>query len=193
MIGKTVAQYKVLQQLGQGGMGIVYKAEDTKLGRKVALKFLPPHLSTSEQDKARFLQEAQAASALNHPNVCTIHDIQEHDGQTFIVMEYVEGFTLRDRPQPYTIKQVVEIGIQIADGLAAGCAQAGRYLNNTPSIGAGQSSHWNEDHLRAKSASRPKSLEKVEVCREGSLGSLMAPGSNMPKSSASRWSTQRGS
>ncbi|MBI5869285.1 MAG: protein kinase, partial [candidate division Zixibacteria bacterium] len=119
MIGTTVAQYKILKQLGQGGMGIVYLAEDAKLGRKVALKFLPPHLSASEQDRARFLQEARAASALNHPNVCTVHDIQDTDGQIFLVMEYVDGTTLRDRTQPYSVKQVVEIGIQIADGLAA--------------------------------------------------------------------------
>ena len=100
-------------------MGVVYKAEDTKLKRAVALKFLPPHLSASEQDKARFVQEAQAASALNHPNVCTIHDIQEHDGQMFIVMEFVEGQTLREKRGTISYKQAIDIGIQIADGLAA--------------------------------------------------------------------------
>lgn len=129
MIGTTVSQYRILEKLGEGGMGVVYKAQDTKLGRFVALKFLPPHLSASEQDKSRFMQEAQAASALNHPNVCTIHDIQEYDGpafagapagrQIFIVMEHVDGQTLAQRKNSIGFKQAVEIGIQMADGLAA--------------------------------------------------------------------------
>jgi serine/threonine protein kinase/Tol biopolymer transport system component len=100
-------------------LGVVYKAEDTKLKRVVALKFLPPHLAASAQDKARFVQEAQAASALNHPNVCTIHDIQEHDGTMFIVMEYVEGQTLQVLKNSLSLKQALDIAIQAADGLAA--------------------------------------------------------------------------
>ena len=100
-------------------MGVVYKAEDTKLDRLVALKFLPSHLSASDADKARFVQEAKAASALNHPNVCTIHDIQEHDSQMFIVMEFVDGQTLREKKGTVSFKQAIDIGIQIADGLAA--------------------------------------------------------------------------
>jgi len=119
MIGETISHYKILEKLGEGGMGVVYKAEDTKLKRTVALKFLPPHLSASEQDKARFVQEAQAASALNHPNVCTIHDISEHDGTMFIVMEFVDGRTLREKRSSVSFKQAIDIGIQIADGLAA--------------------------------------------------------------------------
>jgi len=121
MINKTVSHYRILEKLGEGGMGIVYKAEDTKLDRIVALKFLPPHLNASEQDKARFIQEAKAASALNHPNVCTIHDIQDHDGQMFIVMEFVDGQTLREktRSQNLSLKSAIDIGVQIADGLAA--------------------------------------------------------------------------
>ncbi|MBI3363323.1 MAG: protein kinase [Ignavibacteriae bacterium] len=119
MIGTTVSHYKILEKLGEGGMGVVYKAEDTKLDRMVALKFLPPHLNASEQDKARFIQEAKAAATLNHPNICTIHDIQEHDGQMFIVMEFVDGQTLRDKKSTISFKQAVDIGIQIADGLAA--------------------------------------------------------------------------
>ncbi|MBI1803793.1 MAG: serine/threonine-protein kinase [Ignavibacteriae bacterium] len=118
MIGQTISHYKILEKLGEGGMGVVYKAEDTKLKRTVALKFLPPHLNASEQDKARFVQEAQAASALNHPNVCTIHDIQEHDGQMFIVMEFVDGQTLREKRGTINLGKAIEIGIQIADGLA---------------------------------------------------------------------------
>ncbi len=119
MIGQTISHYKILDKLGEGGMGVVYKAEDTKLDRMVALKFLPSHLATSEQDKARFIQEAKAASALNHPNVCTIHDIQEHDDQMFIVMEFVDGQTLRQKKDSMSFKQAVDIGIQVADGLAA--------------------------------------------------------------------------
>lgn len=119
MIGQTISHYKITAKLGSGGMGEVYLAVDSKLDRKVALKFLPPSMSAQADAKARFLQEARAASALNHPNVCTIYDIQEHEGRMFIVMEYVEGQTLRDRAQPFTLKQIIEIGIQVADGLAA--------------------------------------------------------------------------
>ncbi|HTK82085.1 MAG TPA: protein kinase [Bacteroidota bacterium] len=119
MIGQTISHYKILEKLGEGGMGVVYKAEDSKLDRTVALKFLPPHLSASEQDKIRFVQEAKAAAALNHPNVCSIIDIQEHDGQIFIVMEFVDGQTLREKRGTISFKQAVDVGIQIADGLAA--------------------------------------------------------------------------
>jgi serine/threonine protein kinase/Tol biopolymer transport system component len=125
MIGQTVSHYRILEKLGEGGMGVVYKAQDTTLDRVVALKFLPTHLSSSDQDKARFVQEAKAAAALNHPNICTIYGIEEHDGQMFIAMEFVEGSTLRDKTvgrigdSPLQIKQAVEMGIQLADGLAA--------------------------------------------------------------------------
>ncbi len=119
MLGKTISHYEIVEKLGEGGMGVVYRARDTKLNRTVALKFLPSHISASEQDKARFIQEAQSASALNHPNVCTIHDIQEYDGQLFIVMEYVDGQTLGEKKGTISSKQATEIGIQIAEGLAA--------------------------------------------------------------------------
>ncbi|MDP1675269.1 MAG: protein kinase [Bacteroidota bacterium] len=119
MIGTIISHYKILEKLGEGGMGVVYKAQDINLDRFVALKFLPSHLAASEQDKARFIQEAKSASALNHPNVCTIHDIQEHDGQLFIVMEFVDGQTLQEKKDTLSLKQALDIGIQIADGLAA--------------------------------------------------------------------------
>jgi Tol biopolymer transport system component/predicted Ser/Thr protein kinase len=119
MIGETISNYRVVEKLGEGGMGVVYKAEDMKLDRPVALKFLPPHLAASEQDKVRFIQEAKAASAINHPNICTIHDIQENEDQLFIVMEYVEGQTLTEKKQNLSQKLAIEIGTQIADGLAA--------------------------------------------------------------------------
>ena len=119
MIGQTISHYKILEKLGEGGMGVVYKAQDTKLNRPVALKFLPAHLSASEQDKARFLQEAQAAASLNHPNICTIYGIDEHEGQIFIAMELVEGETLREKKQSFSVKQTVDIGVQIAEGLSA--------------------------------------------------------------------------
>ncbi len=119
MIGDTILHYKILEKLGEGGMGEVYKARDTKLDRFVALKFLPSQMTASEDDKARFIQEAKAASAMNHPNVCTIYDIQDSSGQLFIVMEYVEGKTLKDKKDSLSEKQILEIGIQVAEGLAA--------------------------------------------------------------------------
>ncbi len=125
MIGQTISHYKILEKLGEGGMGVVYKAQDTKLDRFVALKFLPAHVAQSEQEKSRFIQEAKSASALNHPNVCTIYGIGEFDGQQFIEMELVDGVTLRDKvsandsvkSSSLTIKQVVEYGIQIGEAL----------------------------------------------------------------------------
>ena len=119
MIGKTISHYRILEEVGRGGMGVVYKAEDTKLDRFVALKFLPVHLNASDQDKARFIQEAKAAAALNHPNVCSVMDIQEHEGQIFSVMEFVDGQTLREKEGTFSFKQAIDVGIQIADGIAA--------------------------------------------------------------------------
>ena len=119
MIGQTISHYTILEKLGEGGMGVVYKAQDTKLDRFVALKFLPAHLASSEQDKARFVQEAKAAAALNHPNVCSILDIQEFENQLFLVMEFVDGQTLREKQGTMSFKQAIDAGIQIADGLAA--------------------------------------------------------------------------
>jgi serine/threonine-protein kinase len=121
MIGQTVSHYKILEKLGEGGMGIVYKAQDTKLDRVVALKFLPQQTSASEQDKSRFLQEAKAAAALNHPNICTIHGIEEVQENAFIVMEFVEGRTLKEQTEqsPLKVKEAIDIAVKIAQGLTA--------------------------------------------------------------------------
>ncbi len=119
MIGQIVSHYRILEKLGEGGMGVVYKAQDTKLDRLVALKFLPHHLTAEDTEKARFLQEAKAASALNHPNVCTIYGIEEHQGQQFIEMEFVDGKTLREVIQSAIPKpqSAISYAIQIGEAL----------------------------------------------------------------------------